>query len=550
MFQQFLFRVRLAAATFTNDLSLTSHNKNKLSPTNISLSLTPNHTCSNNESPPASKQRRLRLVCYATVVAIVTVLILIIFRADHSNKSYEISSLSSTSSSPDQGKPSIRDALRNVEEDLNEVALDVSSSVSSLSSLNESFFVVWNRVFMLAADVAPMISREYRDLPDPRSHAQFLHHFEHLLLGKDPRDYIPLHPRFQFVSGAQRFVTSFNNNNKNDDGGAATSISLRPFFVFVSTNELSLVANHLQQFSAAALRNFVLVSGWTDPGPSSYSGAQYLLSSPHVLKWWAQNCDLSLLVSGDRESGNRNRKKNAENKMQCLPIGIDWHTIARAPRWGLPKLSASKQVDRMKNLANVESRFFLGGGLSRSSSSSSTNKIQQQQRQLHAREGKKFTDRTNKILLDFALGSNTGERTKTWLNLAFLSPLCSSPWTTSSWWPRSRDDVWRNYLSYRFVLSPPGNGYECHRTYEAMILGAIPIVQLHHERNMRPTVAKLYEDLPVVFVEDFSCENINGENMKTWNAFGKDFWSNQTKVDAMRRKLTNSYWLEKIRTMW
>ena len=28
----------------------------------------------------------------------------------------------------------------------------------------------------------------------------------------------------------------------------------------------------------------------------------------------------------------------------------------------------------------------------------------------------------------------------------------------------------------KFVLSPPGNGFDCHRTYESILLGAVPIV--------------------------------------------------------------------------
>ena len=33
-----------------------------------------------------------------------------------------------------------------------------------------------------------------------------------------------------------------------------------------------------------------------------------------------------------------------------------------------------------------------------------------------------------------------------------------------------------HYGTHRFVLSPPGHGLDCHRTWEAILLGAIPIV--------------------------------------------------------------------------
>ena len=48
-----------------------------------------------------------------------------------------------------------------------------------------------------------------------------------------------------------------------------------------------------------------------------------------------------------------------------------------------------------------------------------------------------------------------------------------------------------------FVLSPRGGGYDCHRTWEALILGCIPIVKTS---GLDP----LYEDLPVCIVESWS----------------------------------------------
>ena len=44
---------------------------------------------------------------------------------------------------------------------------------------------------------------------------------------------------------------------------------------------------------------------------------------------------------------------------------------------------------------------------------------------------------------------------------------------------------------YKFILSPPGAGFDCHRTWEALYLGAIPIVKTS-------SLDPLYKDLPVV----------------------------------------------------
>lgn len=54
-----------------------------------------------------------------------------------------------------------------------------------------------------------------------------------------------------------------------------------------------------------------------------------------------------------------------------------------------------------------------------------------------------------------------------------------------------------NLASHRFVLSPEGNGVDCYRTWEALYLGAIPIV-------MSSPATSAFADLPILFTEDYS----------------------------------------------
>lgn len=49
----------------------------------------------------------------------------------------------------------------------------------------------------------------------------------------------------------------------------------------------------------------------------------------------------------------------------------------------------------------------------------------------------------------------------------------------------------------KFVLSPRGNGLDCHRTWEALYMGAIPVVPA-------TTINSVYEGLPVVIVDDWA----------------------------------------------
>jgi len=55
----------------------------------------------------------------------------------------------------------------------------------------------------------------------------------------------------------------------------------------------------------------------------------------------------------------------------------------------------------------------------------------------------------------------------------------------------------RTMRQYKFVLSPVGNGIDCHRTWEALMMGAIPIVESIAGLN------PIYEGLPVLIVEDW-----------------------------------------------
>ena len=67
-------------------------------------------------------------------------------------------------------------------------------------------------------------------------------------------------------------------------------------------------------------------------------------------------------------------------------------------------------------------------------------------------------------------------------------------------WVEPSDDL-QYYFSAvrrsRFVLSPPGNGPDCHRTWEAVYLGAIPVV-------LSGVLAdEVFETLPILVVSDY-----------------------------------------------
>ena len=86
--------------------------------------------------------------------------------------------------------------------------------------------------------------------------------------------------------------------------------------------------------------------------------------------------------------------------------------------------------------------------------------------------------------------------------------------------------------NYSFVLSPFGNGYDCHRTWEALCLGAIPIVRAKQFKH-------LFADLPVLNVDEWSdvTPELLQETIRQFKHIYKNF-----NFD----KLTLKYWTDQM----
>jgi hypothetical protein len=96
----------------------------------------------------------------------------------------------------------------------------------------------------------------------------------------------------------------------------------------------------------------------------------------------------------------------------------------------------------------------------------------------------------------------------------------------------SISDTWKNQVKYAFVLSPHGNGLDCHRTWEALCLGCIPIVKTS-------PIDSVFEGLPVLIVKEWS--DVTKELLeKTLEDFGKK----EFKCD----RLTLAYWMGLVRS--
>jgi hypothetical protein len=84
---------------------------------------------------------------------------------------------------------------------------------------------------------------------------------------------------------------------------------------------------------------------------------------------------------------------------------------------------------------------------------------------------------------------------------------------------------------YTFVLSPRGNGLDCHRTWEALLVGTIPVVETS-------TLDPLYEDLPVIILQ--SWDELSPQMLK------QKYHEIKTKF-VNRDTLYMEYWIERIK---
>ena len=92
-------------------------------------------------------------------------------------------------------------------------------------------------------------------------------------------------------------------------------------------------------------------------------------------------------------------------------------------------------------------------------------------------------------------------------------------------------EMWMQRGQFDYVLSHHGFGLDCHRTWEALVLGHIVVVQ---KSSMDP----LYEDLPVIIVDDWAEVAASGIGQLLGIDCNKTF---------RHEKLTNKYWVEKMR---
>ena len=179
-------------------------------------------------------------------------------------------------------------------------------------------------------------------------------------------------------------------------------------------------------------------------------------------------------------------------KMTQIPIGLDYHTMTNKPtKWG-PKLMPLEQEDILNKIIRVP-----------------------------------FWERSYKCYSNFHFFTNTKygyDRIDAIQNIPPKLVYYEKEHI-------NREQTWKNQCNFAFVISPHGNGLDCHRTWEALVLGCIPIVKTSE-------LDTLFTHLPILIV-------------KKWNNVNKKLLKNT--IETFKNKTFNydklllSYWMQIIK---
>jgi hypothetical protein len=229
--------------------------------------------------------------------------------------------------------------------------------------------------------------------------------------------------------------------------------------------------NFILKYLPKLRKKFILVSGDSDlTVPTDVQEETlHILEHPLLLCWYAQNC------------------VKPTEKLKQLPIGLDLHTY----------------------IIDTKYKFLKNSKIT----------IESQEEEI----------KTNSLLLEkknkcygnfhFFMNSKYGfDRKQAYTQIP--SSLIDYEFIRIS-----RNECWKKMSQYKFIVSPHGNGLDCHRTWEALVLGCVPIVKTS-------PLDPLYENLPVLIVKEWS--DITQELLDSFNK------------PRNLEKLTLSYWKDKF----
>ena len=94
----------------------------------------------------------------------------------------------------------------------------------------------------------------------------------------------------------------------------------------------------------------------------------------------------------------------------------------------------------------------------------------------------------------------------------------------------------KKYSEHRFVLSPIGNGLDCHRTWEIFLVGSIvitessPLDEMYIKNNLPVIILNKFDDLNFMNFDDLN---------KLWTKY-----KNKCNIKNIKERFNPYYWVK------
>ena len=254
---------------------------------------------------------------------------------------------------------------------------------------------------------------------------------------------------------------------------------------------------HLARFLAEVLPRmnspFVLVAS-CDTRTPMVKGYEQLYQDPKILHAFIQNCDFPIPLAAN---------------ITMLPLGLNYHKLDpnsdnQSRDMGLPSRPGNQQLTLKALREKVPP----------------------------------IKERPLRVYANFQLNMDTflrhpQARTRRKARREAYDVLKKMEWVEFEKWQQPRQVVWSRYQDFAFEASPRGNGWDCHRTYEAVLFKTIPILK-------RSPIDPVYDGLPVAFVDDW--REVTRPRLKDWVDEFAPFFER-----PIPPKLYSNFWLEQFR---
>lgn len=309
--------------------------------------------------------------------------------------------------------------------------------------------------------------------------------------------------------------------------------------IFVDTTAL---ASFFKIYYGMISVPFVLVSGDSDFSPTEIVDSEtiskkFLNNGSSIIHWFAMNCAgnpgsarFTCLMNGVSQW---NQQTEVMRQMYDAGLGIIQGKVAdqMAPRERIvEKMHEHLQdnVTRTFNVADSRNIGYINGTSQDPHKMSNLTNIKKFDGNIYKIVEKKNTSYS--LLLSFNLHSNIAVRKPIW------DYFCNDPNMTSftycTFSNRSQKAIYAMIDESKFVLSPPGKGLDCYRTYESLYLGAYVVV-------LTSSLDEIYDNLPVLIVN--SWRDVTEELLNdTYHRFRHSVFDFD--------KLYTKYWYHKFRS--